>query len=605
MSLNEIASFFGSLYGIFLIVLFFGGSIFVHELGHFLAARKRGLKIERFSIGFGPRLFGWTGKDGVDYRISLLPLGGYVALPQMADMEAIEGKNEGDSEALPPISYTDKMIVAVAGVVFNIIFAFLLACILWIAKMPSGDAGTTVGYVAQYSDIENKTLTPAAAAGLQPGDTILSVNGSRVSDFTEVRTQIAGSAEKDENGKPRVILTVSRAGKTLEIVASPERRSPYPGSTAGWLQLDIEPAQDMIIAQPMKNSPAAKAGLTQGEKIIAVDGKRVYTTLQLSELLKAQSGKQIALTTENPGAIPPAERTVRLTPVPIKRSVETATLLFTENGKTRTLNFVPAPENLRTKDPAAPRTALTAFSFLPVDSEIGQKIGVGSIITGVNLPKAIVAVHSPKDLAEAVAEAGDSAEFFVSNGASVEKITLKNPKAKVEPPEMRPSIGVGNAVKRPLVRKNPVEQLGKVFEDTFSTLGKLLNPKSEIGVKHLMGVVGMAEVYYSAADDLRRVIWFTIVININLAILNILPIPVLDGGHMVIATIQRLAGRRFPLKILVGVQYLFIGLLFAFMGYVILNDLERCSSTKTLEKQNLLVTKYCLVAPDFTEPAPK
>ena len=60
----------------------FGGSIFVHELGHFLAARKRGLKIERFSIGFGPRLFGWTGKDGVDYRVSIIPLGGYVALPE-------------------------------------------------------------------------------------------------------------------------------------------------------------------------------------------------------------------------------------------------------------------------------------------------------------------------------------------------------------------------------------------------------------------------------------------------------------------------------------------------------------------------------------------
>lgn len=82
---------FGNTWGIVLAVLFFGGSIFVHELGHFLAARWRGLKVERFSIGMGPRVFGWTGKDGVDYRVSLFPIGGYVALPQMADMSAVEG----------------------------------------------------------------------------------------------------------------------------------------------------------------------------------------------------------------------------------------------------------------------------------------------------------------------------------------------------------------------------------------------------------------------------------------------------------------------------------------------------------------------------------
>jgi regulator of sigma E protease len=72
------SGFFSSLWAIFLIVLFFGGSIFVHELGHFLAARRRGVKVERFSIGFGPKIFSWRGKDGVEYRLSWLPLGGYV-----------------------------------------------------------------------------------------------------------------------------------------------------------------------------------------------------------------------------------------------------------------------------------------------------------------------------------------------------------------------------------------------------------------------------------------------------------------------------------------------------------------------------------------------
>ncbi|MDE0769770.1 MAG: site-2 protease family protein, partial [Opitutaceae bacterium] len=108
-----------------MIILFFGGSIFIHELGHFLAAKWRGLHIERFSIGFGPRLFGWK-HQGIDYRISLLPLGGYVALPQLADMRGIEGENSLDDASMEPISYTSKVIVSVAGAVFNVLFALVL-----------------------------------------------------------------------------------------------------------------------------------------------------------------------------------------------------------------------------------------------------------------------------------------------------------------------------------------------------------------------------------------------------------------------------------------------------------------------------------------------
>jgi regulator of sigma E protease len=118
-----------NLWPVFLIVLFFGGSIFVHELGHFLAARKRGLVVQRFSIGFGPKIFSWT-RNGVEYRLSWLPLGGYVALPQLADMAGIEGESDKPREQLPPLTYADKMIVSVMGAVFNVIFAFLLACLI-------------------------------------------------------------------------------------------------------------------------------------------------------------------------------------------------------------------------------------------------------------------------------------------------------------------------------------------------------------------------------------------------------------------------------------------------------------------------------------------
>ena len=141
---------FDSAWSIFMVVLFFGGSIFVHELGHFLAAKWRGLHIERFSIGFGPRLFGWK-RNGIDYRVSLLPLGGYVALPQLADMRGIEGESSVDIKKMEPISYASKVIVAIAGAVFNVLFAFGLATLLFFTGQPTNERQNSVeiGYISQ------------------------------------------------------------------------------------------------------------------------------------------------------------------------------------------------------------------------------------------------------------------------------------------------------------------------------------------------------------------------------------------------------------------------------------------------------------------------
>ena len=148
--MDALTTALGGAWSVLLIVLFFGGSIFVHELGHFLAARRRGLKVERFSIGFGPRIFGWRGSDGVEYRLSWIPLGGYVALPQLADFGEIEGGAAADRAALPPISYATKIIVFVAGAVCNLLFALVLATILWVAGQPTSEelATTRIGYVA-------------------------------------------------------------------------------------------------------------------------------------------------------------------------------------------------------------------------------------------------------------------------------------------------------------------------------------------------------------------------------------------------------------------------------------------------------------------------
>src|SRR6266481_405522 len=128
------------------VLVLFNLLIFVHELGHFLAARWRGLKIDRFAIWFGKPI--WKKKiNGVEYALGTIPAGGYVALPQMATMEAIGGKGDSSGQPLPPISALDKIIVAFAGPLFSFLLAFGFAVLVWSVGKPEQNCrnSTTVG----------------------------------------------------------------------------------------------------------------------------------------------------------------------------------------------------------------------------------------------------------------------------------------------------------------------------------------------------------------------------------------------------------------------------------------------------------------------------
>src|SRR6202789_3972513 len=159
------------------VVLLFNLLIGVHELGHFLAAKWRRLKIERFAIWFGKPI--WKKKvGGVEYALGWIPAGGYVALPQMATMEAIEGKpDEAAVEPLPNVSPLDKIIVAFAGPLFSFGLAIIFAFIVWGVGKPSNgsDNSTTIGWVDPAG--------PAWKAGLRPGDTIVEIDGQPIKHF--------------------------------------------------------------------------------------------------------------------------------------------------------------------------------------------------------------------------------------------------------------------------------------------------------------------------------------------------------------------------------------------------------------------------------------
>src|SRR2546423_14121733 len=132
-------------YVIVVVVLLFGAAVFVHEFGHFCMARRRGMKVEGFAIGFGPKIFSWT-RDGVEYSWRWIPAGGFVKLPQMITSEALEGAS-GSAESTPPAPPWSKILVAVAGPLMNVVFGFSIATLIYFVGLPVAVKPSIIGHV--------------------------------------------------------------------------------------------------------------------------------------------------------------------------------------------------------------------------------------------------------------------------------------------------------------------------------------------------------------------------------------------------------------------------------------------------------------------------
>ncbi len=440
------------------LVLLFGFTIFVHELGHFLVALWCGLQIDTFSIGFGPAIVKKTVR-GVTYKIGWFPLGGYVALPQLdpAGMETVQGKGaDKDGEetkekvrVLPPIAAWKKILVAVAGAGGNIIFAFVLAMIIYMSPWKPGDneEGATIGYV--------ETNSAAYHSGVRVGDEIVAVNSNPISSWNDysVECLLGANADKD------ITLTLENNGVSRDVGV------PSVAVDMGIRIIEgIGSSMLCIVGDVIPGSAAEKAGV------------------QADDLVESFGGVNVA-------------------------SVEHFMFLVDKNGAK---------------------------------------------------PSKMVVNHNGEDVELTVIPA-----FNESLGRSVIGVSIHSAQVSRSTQWMQ--------------YKNPVEQVKGDASGILRILRALVTPKESKNAAQGLGgpIMIMMALWMSIKVSFLNAIGFLRFLNINLAILNLLPIPVLDGGHIVFALWEGITRRKVSAKVVNILTNIFMILLLTAFVLLSFRDVKR------------------------------
>ncbi len=451
-------------------VVVLGVLIFVHELGHFLAARSVGIPVERFSIGLGPRIAGFT-RGGTEFVISVIPLGGYVKMRGMDDevMEAIEGgKKEIEAPSAyrapgdPPRStpgFDSKPVwarawVISAGVLMNFLFAFVIYTVV------SAGWGYPEMETTRFGILDPETL-PADAASLAEvplGAAIVSIGGGEVEHWGQVREAIL----EGPAGRTPIVLEAPHGEVEIQLAGSEERVAIF-GAMEYWL--------DPVIDAVTPDGPASRAGIQAGDRVVAVGELPIWTWPELVDAVRSSPEREITLVVEREG---------RHLDLPVTPDAEEE--LDRETGEASTIGRV---------------------GIIPVLPEIA---------------------YSSMPLLEAVPAGWNETVFIMA--------------------------------------------------EILGFLGDLVT--GQISARNVGSIVAIGEMSgQAAAEGLPTFLRFMALFSVNLAILNLLPIPVLDGGHLVFLGIESVRGR--PLSVEQRLRWSQVGfvVLIGIMALALGNDLLR------------------------------
>jgi len=433
------------------LLVLIGVMILVHELGHFWAARAFDVKVEIFSIGFGPRLFGFQRGD-TDYRFSLFLFGGYVKMA---------GDQPGDEGALDPKGLMGKprwqrLIVAFAGPFMNIVLAIGVLTGLYMVRYEKiiDDNGAVIGHIMPDS--------PAAKAGLQPGDKIVRLNGKENPDWEDIITSEIASVARP------ITVSYERQGHVYSTSVTPVLDEKSGLGDAGW-----SGRNEVQVVEVKEGMPAASAGLKPGDLLLSVNGVPIHSRFTLPEVIRKSDGKPV-------------------------------TVEFRRNGVVRTVAMVPVFKNL--------------------DGTPRWMIGVSPDIKW-----------------------------------HIQKTSLSFPAALQE--SLRQNRKYGMLI---------VDLLGGIIE-------------RRMPAKNLQGPVGIAQQAKQAArEGPAAFLTLMSLVSLNLAILNLLPIPILDGAMILTLLIEMIMGRDISLNLKEAMLKLGFIFLMMLMVFVLYNDIARRITPGTL-----------------------
>jgi len=431
------------------VILVLGVIILVHEWGHFIVARLFGVRVDVFSIGFGPRLFG-VKRGATDWRVSALPLGGYVRMAgqDITDVDSGDQKPTGAPDELLSKTRWQRALISAAGPAVNLIFPVLLLGIYYLAVGLPSDSFLSKPVVVAGLPASQQNLP----AGLQVGDKLISINGTKNPTW-EIAQTIAMQAAPGS----LLNLVVSNNGATRQVQL-PVSNNPY-ARTFGYAPI---PA---IIGEVALGTPADRAGLHAGDVVRSVDGHPIQYWDQFVDFVRNSGGKTLQLEVDRKGQ-------------------------------------------------------QVALSVTPM-----QGVTEG---------------------AEKYYQIGIQREFSLSYN-------------RVGPVEAFKAAGL---------------QTASLVVQTVDVVGRLLSGR--VSVKQLQSVVGISRTAGQAVSQgAFAIISFMALISVNLGILNLLPIPILDGGHILLLSLEGIRRRDFSLAF--KERFVQVGLVFllVLIAYVMYNDVVR------------------------------